>query len=87
MSTELEHRPFDIRDADPKSAVIDVDVHEQFQSLNDLLPYLDDHWRRYIVQYGWRGVPKESPYGVPSTGGNTRLDWRPDGGVVHGVPA
>jgi uncharacterized protein len=83
MSVDLQQPSFNIRDADPSTAIIDVDVHEQFQSVKELLPYLDEHWRRYIVQYGWSGMPKESPYGVPSTGGNTRLDWRPEGEQVR----
>jgi predicted TIM-barrel fold metal-dependent hydrolase len=83
MSVDVQDSAFDIRAVDPKTAVIDVDVHEQFQSVKDLLPYLDPHWQRYIVQYNWSGMPKESPYGVPAPGGNTRLDWKPDGGVVR----
>src|SRR4051812_36776100 len=83
MSVDLADTPFDIRAADPATAVIDVDVHEQFQSIRDLLPYLDEHWQRYVLDYGWSGMPKESPYGVPATGGNTRLDWRPGSGQTR----
>ena len=61
MATDLDKQAFDVRALDPKTAVIDVDVHEQFQSLNDLLPYLSDHWTRYIVDYGWTQVKAYAP--------------------------
>jgi uncharacterized protein len=59
-------------------SIVDVDVHER-AALEDLLPYLEPAWHRYITQYGW--VPDRFlPYSQPTAGGLDRADAKlPDG--------
>ena len=50
--------------AEPRSrGVIDCDVHQELKSVNDLLPYLDDKWKPWILNRGFRGTPG-LPYAV-----------------------
>ena len=45
--------------------IIDVDAHENPQSLEELLPHLTPHWQRYISEYGWtRNYPL--PFTAPT---------------------
>jgi uncharacterized protein len=65
------------------TGVIDVDVHEYYRKITDLLPYLEDKWHRFITEYGWPGISSSWPYVVPTVGGSMRADARPaDGGVA-----
>jgi predicted TIM-barrel fold metal-dependent hydrolase len=59
-------------------SIVDVDVHER-AALEDLLPYLEPSFHRYITQYGW--VPDRFlPYSQPTAGGLDRADAKlPDG--------
>lgn len=60
--------------------VIDVDVHESFTSLKDLVPYLEEPWKSLVERKGhWHGFA--SPFISWGSGGGVRLDSRPsDGG-------
>ncbi|WCB93352.1 hypothetical protein DSM104299_02065 [Baekduia alba] len=64
--------------------VVDVDVHEGYTSVRDLVPYLPDKWKKFITEYRWNGPPNPLPYGVPSPGGGTRMDWVPPEGTPMG---
>jgi predicted TIM-barrel fold metal-dependent hydrolase len=57
--------------------LIDTDVHER-AGLEDLLPYLDPIWHRYIKDYGWT-PERQLPYSQPTAGGLDRADAKPDG--------
>ena len=60
--------------------IIDTDVHERLGASEDLLPYMDEAWRRYITEFAFKGVSSirgGSPYGL--TGGD-RLDWSEEDG-------
>ncbi|GAA3412524.1 amidohydrolase family protein [Paenibacillus hodogayensis] len=56
--------------------VIDCDVHNQFRSGRDLIPYLEEPWRSQAAQFGvpGAGLPYSSPIG------NKRKDANPPGG-------
>jgi predicted TIM-barrel fold metal-dependent hydrolase len=57
--------------------IIDTDVHER-TDLQELLPYLDPVWHRYITDYGW--IPDRFlPYSQPTAGGLDRADAKPGG--------
>ncbi len=58
------------------SKIIDVDVHNQLKSSNDLLPYLSEPWRSRVADYGI-GLPDR---GYPSPIGVLRRDCKPPGG-------
>jgi uncharacterized protein len=60
--------------------VIDVDVHESFTSLNDLVPYIEEPWKSLLERKGhWHGFAP--PFISWGSGGGVRLDARPsDGG-------
>jgi uncharacterized protein len=63
--------------------VIDVDVHEMFNSLQDLLPHLDEPWRSRIEPVdGWQGMT--FPYSWPLINGFARADAAPPGGGAAG---
>jgi predicted TIM-barrel fold metal-dependent hydrolase len=68
--------------ADPAlKGVIDVDIHENWPSLDALLPYLEPQWQRHITQYGWSGVRTEMPFMPPVGASGLRMDSLPaDGG-------
>lgn len=53
--------------------VIDTDVHHDLSSVNDLLPYLSDHWKRYITDYGWKPL-KTVPFHQVRKGTKFRAD-------------
>src|SRR6476661_8875124 len=38
-----------------RRALIDCDFHNELDSIKDLYPYLSQHWREHIDQYGTRG--------------------------------
>lgn len=60
--------------------VIDCDVHNQFRSGRDLIPYLDEPWRSYASKFG---VPNPGiPYSTPI--GNKRKDADPPSGLPVG---
>lgn len=51
-----------------KNFVIDVDTHESIESFEVLLPHLDSHWQRYVVEYGMNGTRWEPKPFNPPTG-------------------
>lgn len=60
-------------------ALVDCDVHQTVRTLRDLYPYLSAHWRAYIEETGFKGLPN-APY-PKVVGGGERQDARPpDGG-------
>jgi uncharacterized protein len=63
--------------------IIDTDVHHEIKSTKDLLPYLSDHWKRYITEYGW--VPERSiPFNQIRKETKYRMDTRPIDGSTPG---
>jgi uncharacterized protein len=67
-------------DTTADTLVIDTDVHEmpaKGLGMQDLIPYMDPHWARYLKGEGgiWLGVPKPLSYAAPVPGMATREDW------------
>jgi uncharacterized protein len=64
----------------PKTLLIDTDVHEVMRTNQVLFPYLDPHWQRYLGDYSGTmigtQVPASFPYATP-TPGPGRLEWVP----------
>lgn len=59
--------------------IVDSDVHVQPASVEELLPYLDEHWREYIARSAFAGPPEtDHPPGAPTT---ARPGSVPAGGV------
>ncbi|QQE81331.1 amidohydrolase [Alicyclobacillus sp. SO9] len=54
--------------------LVDTDIHERVQYA-DLLPYLEDPWRRYILDCEWK-QEKHLPYTQPAIAGLDRADAR-----------
>jgi uncharacterized protein len=52
--------------------IIDADVHESFESIKDLIPYLDEPWRGIIARGGWRGFTQ--PFAYTTLGAGNRAD-------------
>lgn len=44
-----------------KVPVIDCDLHANPHSQNDLLPYMSDYWKNFMIDCGWRGVFQGAP--------------------------
>lgn len=84
MSTSAVTDKSDVRTPKGATGVIDVDVHEYYRKITDLLPYLDPKWHRFITEYGWPGVASSWPYVVPTVGGSNRADSRPANGGPPG---
>ncbi len=62
--------------------VIDVDVHEAFTSLKDLVPYLEEPWKSLIARGHWNGFA--TPFISWGAGGGARLDAKPPSGAPSG---
>lgn len=62
--------------------VIDVDVHEAFKSLQDLVPYLAEPWKSLIDSGAWKGFTQ--PFVYWGTGGGNRADSVPPEGGAPG---
>ncbi|SDC48939.1 Predicted metal-dependent hydrolase, TIM-barrel fold [Paenibacillus sp. UNCCL117] len=60
--------------------VIDCDVHNQFRSSKDLVPYLEEPWKSHVAKFGVSGggLPYASPIG------NKRKDADPPSGLPVG---
>jgi uncharacterized protein len=65
----------------PSSWIIDTDIHERVL-YQDLVPYLENPWRRYITDCGWL-QEKHLPYTQPTVAGLNRAD----AAVTDGRPA
>jgi predicted TIM-barrel fold metal-dependent hydrolase len=74
-----------IRVGGQMTPVVDVDVHEAYQSADDLFPYLDKTWQRYYTECGFRGLPGD-PYVATAHGGRRVDSWPPDGGPPGSDP-
>jgi predicted TIM-barrel fold metal-dependent hydrolase len=66
-----------------ETLLIDTDVHEtppKGPGMQDLVPYMDRHWARYMTGQGglWLGSPKPLSYAAPVNGMATREDWTHD---------
>ena len=62
--------------------VIDVDIHEAFTSIKDLVPYLQEPWKSLIARGAWKGFTQ--PFVYWATGGGNRADATPPGGGPEG---
>src|SRR5262249_24232487 len=63
--------------------IIDVDIHPK-SSVEDLKPYLSNHWWNHIQTYGARtrqGFLKGFPYPKSEPLASRRDSWPPDGGL------
>ncbi len=74
----------------PKATMlIDTDVHELWNGVEDVLPYMDPVWRHHLKDPGWRwygSAIDPMPYLAPITG--TRAEWAGDKvGVNHAIDA
>lgn len=49
--------------APAKPAIVDCDVHQELKGIHDLVPYLEDKWKPYILNRGFKGPPS-LPYAV-----------------------
>lgn len=56
-----------------RTEIVDVDVHER-AALEELVPYLEPQWRRYITEFEWQ-PERLLPYAQPTAGGLDRLLW------------
>ena len=52
--------------------IIDTDIHENFASLKDLVPYLPEPWAGWIAKGAWRGFTQ--PFCYTSPGNGNRAD-------------
>jgi predicted TIM-barrel fold metal-dependent hydrolase len=79
MNIELKQP---LRTAKSRLAIVDCDVHPR-ASLEDLRPYLSNHWWHYLQTYGLRsrhGHVKGYPFPKPTPLASRRDSWPPDGG-------
>lgn len=63
-----------------ETLLIDTDVHEQPPhglGMQDLIPYMDNHWARYLTGEGglWLGFPKPLSYAAPVPSMASRETW------------
>jgi len=60
--------------------LIDTDVHENWRSIDDVVPYLDPFWQRQLKLYGtFLPTMPGPPNLVPVQHGGTRREWQTDG--------
>ena len=80
-----ETRALEIPEAGPKTTpgLIDCDIHHTIRSVKDLFPYLPRHWREYIGQTGFQGLPN-APYPKTAGVGGSRVDALPEDGSPAG---
>ncbi len=64
------------REAAGDTLLIDCDVHEELKSYEDLAPYIDPYWQRFVTLKGgwWRGLDTPGIYEMP-TEDRARADW------------
>ncbi|GAA0435644.1 amidohydrolase family protein [Lentibacillus halophilus] len=65
-----------------KKQIIDTDIHER-ATYKDLLPYLDNPWKRYITDSDWV-QEKHLPYPILGADGLDRADAKPPSGGPAG---
>lgn len=63
--------------------VIDVDVHETFKSVEELLPYLNEPWSGLIERGCWKAPV--APFAYWTVSGPTRADAVPEDGSIGGT--
>lgn len=81
MSTVTDSPPAVERGQRLDHPIIDVDVHEAFTSVTDLIPYLSEPYRSLVAR-GWK--PPAPPYAKWGAGGGGRADARPASGGPPG---
>jgi predicted TIM-barrel fold metal-dependent hydrolase len=65
-----------------RTGVIDCDVHNAVPSIQALFPYLDDHWRDYVMEHNVKSLePNDYPPGSPLS---VRPGWEPPSGNPPG---
>jgi hypothetical protein len=74
---ETQHAPWGMIRAG--LTVIDADLHAVVPSVETLFPWLDEHWREYISQSGFKG-PNDTAY--PRAPTSARPGTAPTGGVA-----
>lgn len=43
-------------------SIIDVDIHESFAALRDLVPYLQEPWKNLLDRGEWKGFTQPFAY-------------------------
>src|SRR5712691_6895617 len=79
MNLELKQP---LRAAKSRLAIVDCDIHPR-AALEDLRPYLSNHWWHYLQTYGPRprhGFVKGYPFPKPTPLASRRDAWPPTGG-------
>jgi uncharacterized protein len=79
MNMELKQP---LRAAKSKYAIVDCDIHPR-ATIENLRPYLSNHWQHYVQTYGMRsrhGFVKGYPYPKPTPLASRRDSWPPTGG-------
>lgn len=83
FSADTVERSSEHREKSANYPFIDVDVHESFASLKELVPYLEEPWKSLIDRKGhWHGFAP--PFISWGSGGGVRLDSRPSSGEPAG---
>ena len=68
------------------SPVVDVDVHEELRSVEELIPYLNEPWRRRVeIADRWKGVDR-FPYSYPQISGVAMAEAAIANGAPAGLP-
>jgi predicted TIM-barrel fold metal-dependent hydrolase len=68
-----------------ETLLIDTDVHEYLRRTEDLLPYLEPVWQRFITDYGWHTLDVANGWPYAPTAPKRR-DWvLPDGTMATDV--
>ena len=71
-----------IRGSRSKLSIIDCDIHPK-SAIEDLRPYLSNHWWHYLQTYGVRqrhGYVRGYPFPKAQPQAARRDSWPPDGG-------
>ena len=65
---------------------IDTDVHEILPSgrIDELIPYLPDHWKRYVTDFGFSGPPNPLPW--TRAPARVRAEWQIAGAAQGSDP-
>lgn len=82
MSIQLNETLTERENLDTQYSAIDVDVHEAFKSIKDLVPYLKEPWKRLIKDGAFKGFSQ--PFVYWATGGGNREDSYPKNGDPAG---
>ncbi len=64
--------------------IIDTDIHHNISSVYDLVPYLPDQWKRYILDYNWKPEERSVPFYQIRKATKYRMDTVPEDGSTPG---